>query len=250
MKKVVSEQNKFEHLDFTSVGFSEVGLNMHHIFSIPALSGDLLKPVKELNININDYSQLIMIGHSGNKLWRSIPENYKNNQHPVDSFCVDFFSEQFKKHYPKIKFKVLYPRHTNPLVHFNLQKFGDLAGWHHTSPMRIGINESLGTWFAYRLLVIAQSDFLISQKIKTQSPCESCEDIPCEKACPVQAVTRNGNYDWRRCFEYRASANSQCNNRCLARMSCPIAQNNQYSLEQIQYHYNLSLSHLGVTPKK
>jgi ferredoxin len=174
-------------------------------------------------------------------------------------------------------YKIVYPKHQPPFFHLNLQSFGELAGWHHSSPFKVGINTDVGSWFAYRLLILANTEFKPSSKVNSQSPCVSCpsshhdqvldlqtdltdqsnsnsqldsypqsvqQTKPCVKQCPVNALTDQGDYDWKLCFNYRKQKHSLCQDRCLARMACPVAQQHAYTLEQIQYHYNLSRKHL------
>ena len=42
----------------------------------------------------------------------------------------------------------------------NLQNLGQLLGWHTSSPLMIGIHPEYGLWSAYRVLMLANTDFL------------------------------------------------------------------------------------------
>ncbi len=238
-------EDSFQHQSTLFEHLSRAGLNMHHVFDLRALPEFLLQPLAELNIDTGRFRQLIIIGHGGKTLWQSMPKAYFKRAHPIDAFCCDTWQRIMTTEHPNVDYQILYPRHQKPLLHFDLQALGKLAGWHHETPFKVGINPTYGSWFAYRLLIIADSNFTLSPKVSTDHPCDSCVDKPCVSACPVNALTDTGNYDWKKCFSYREQPESVCSDRCLARMACPVAPEHQYDVKQIQYHYNLSRKHLS-----
>jgi hypothetical protein len=219
------------------------GLNLIHIFDRDQLPLKLVQSLKEASEF--PFSQVILIAHGGKDLWQA-SSDYRLDEdrtHPIDEFSIEQFKSVMQQNYPDLLYQILYPNHTPPFYHFNLQSFGELAGWHYSSPFKVGINSLYGTWFAYRLLVLSQSQFKATQPLMLSNPCSSCKTKPCIACCPVNAVSVK-DYHWRACFDYRKLDSSQCNNRCLARLACPIAKQHQYSELQIQYHYNLSRKHL------
>ena len=72
--------------------------------------------------------------------------------------------------------------------------------------------------------------------------CDTCIDKPCMSACPAQAVLGIGQFDFNGCAGHRHQPGSGCADRCLSRLACPIAPEQRYPIEQVQYHYSLSLS--------
>jgi hypothetical protein len=51
-------------------------------------------------------------------------------------------------------------------------------------------------------------------------------------------------FDFKKCFKYRQHPTSKCKDRCIARISCPVAPDARYPEEQIKYHYGRSLKSL------
>ncbi|MCF6192987.1 MAG: hypothetical protein L3J46_01485, partial [Kangiellaceae bacterium] len=104
----------------------------------------------------------------------------------------------------------------------------------------VGINSKWGTWFAYRVIILAKANFKINEPSSALSACKSCISKPCLSACPVSELD-NDLIDINNCTEYRVNKASNCRNKCLARLACPIKKEHQYSDEQINYHYSLSM---------
>jgi hypothetical protein len=46
------------------------------------------------------------------------------------------------------------------------------------------------------------------------------------------------------CILYRLKADSRCEARCLARISCPVGRHCRYTAEQMAYYYGVSLETL------
>jgi ferredoxin len=231
------------HKSFNASSLKDSGLNLIHIFDRDQLPIELVEALNQASGL--SFTQVILVGHGGRRLWEA-SRDYRldsNRTHPIDEFSVEQFKSVMAEHHHDVIYKILYPNHTPPFHHFNLQSFGEIAGWHNSSPFKVGINSLYGTWFAYRLLVVSESQFKITNPFQLDNPCASCKDKPCITHCPVTAVSVE-DYDWRKCFDYRKTERSQCGDRCLARLACPVAKEHQYSEEQIQYHYSLSRRHL------
>lgn len=191
------------------------------------------------------YSQLLVFAHGGQRLWHQVTRkndalrNGRAPRHPIDRFStasVLAFLESINCH----DFWLMYPREG---LHLDLRGLGRQLGWHHDSPMGIGIHEEYGTWFAYRAVVAVNTRFITSSSagIVRESPCESCVDKPCVSACPVGAVKADGDFDLEACSEERLREGSGCADRCLARIACPVGEKHMYHPEQISYHYSRSL---------
>ncbi len=87
-------------------------------------------------------------------------------------FIVDFLSA------PPVL--MLYPTGYN----IPLQRLGALAGWHHPSLLGLGINGTYGIWFAYRAAFLTTLPLPAIQHSPIRpSPCDTCPDKPCIKAC-------------------------------------------------------------------
>jgi hypothetical protein len=136
--------------------------------------------------------------------------------------------------------RVLYPGVGSSTV--PLARLGALAGWHHPSPLGLGIHPEHGLWFAYRaLVVLAAPDLEPTPPAPGGPPCESCVDQPCLRACPAGAVDPAG-FRVRECVEFRVREASPCQDRCLARLACPVGAASRYDPDQLAYHYLQSLA--------
>jgi epoxyqueuosine reductase QueG len=102
------------------------------------------------------------------------------------------------------------------------------------------VNQVWGSWFAYRVVVLADTEFEPTSPLTAASPCHSCTEKPCLSACPAEAL-EHGDFSLKLCIDYRLREHSQCKAQCLARLACPIAPEHRYSMEQINYHYGRSM---------
>ena len=104
----------------------------------------------------------------------------------------------------------------------------------------VGINAQWGTWFAYRVVVLANTEFEPTRPEVGVSPCASCHESPCVDACPGSAITDAG-FDLQKCVAYRKKPDSACRATCLARLACPVRKEHRYSGEQIRHTYSISM---------
>ncbi len=208
------------------------GLNLQAVFNI----GDLPQNIKDTLQAYPHYRQLILIGHAGPLLWQKINKEGMADEHPIDSFSQKHVSAWLATRHPQARYHYLYPGPTS----IGLQSLGALAGWHHPSPFMVGINQTWGSWFAYRALVLADTDLPITLTTQSASPCTSCASRICVKSCPANAMQEGFNLN--ACLSYRRQTNSLCKDRCIARNSCPVGEEHRYSEAQISYHYGRSMT--------
>ena len=214
---------------FNSEYLTSHGLNLQAAFNIVDLPASIIEKTQA-------YSQLLMIAHGGRKMWEVLQEHAISSANPIDDFSQQIVQQYFKSELPQHKFKIVYP---SPNA-IGLTKLGALAGWHHESPFRIGVNKTWGSWFAYRVVVLADTDFEPHKNIETQSPCLSCVEKSCISACPADAL-KSGSLSLNSCIDYRKKTASLCKNTCLSRVSCPVATQHRYTEEQVNYHYSVSM---------
>jgi len=216
--------------------FSDNGLNQHAVFDLKELPSEVISKLSEHVENIDEYTQLILIANSGPKLWDKLQTSGFQSEQPIDDFTISLIHQFFKETLAEHKYDIIYPSSFS----VNLQKLGELAGWHYASPFRIGINKVWGTWFAYRAVILSNTHLPTTSKLQTASPCDQCVDKPCIKNCPTTALD-TGTLELKQCIDYRKQANSKCKDTCHARVSCPIAKEKCYTQEQINYHYSISM---------
>lgn len=223
----------FESLD-------EAGLNLQAVFKLSSLADTMYQNLADLNDNIKSFSCLLLVAHAGKQFWQKFNERKAElNGAQISSDPIDQFSkfkvEEFLQQQPLIeRYHFIYPG-PNAL---NLQAFGRLAGWHFDSPLRIGINDKWGTWFAYRAAVLVKGELKCSRQQHSPA-CPTCDTHVCLSACPAKALSLT-EYNIQACIDFRLSENSPCQNQCLARLACPVAKQHQYSKQQVNYHYERS----------
>jgi len=214
------------------------GLNLFACFDCAQLPLSISQVIIDAGYDIQHFSRLLLIGHGGRQLWEEIQALDQPTDHPFDDISIAL-AQQFLHDYlgnPPAHF--LYPQTDIPLP---LQQLGQLAGWHHPSPLGVGINGVYGLWFAYRAAVLTTDVIGPTAPMEERSPCDSCVDRPCVGACPAGAVSSAGNFQAMACFEQRLGEKSVCADRCLARLACPYFVEHRYGEGQLGYHYGVSL---------
>ena len=213
------------------------GLNLFAILSSDLFPDAFNAAVRQAGISVEEYPSLILIGHSGNTLWQRLKTAGLRGTDPVDSFTIEqvrHFSEMYLDQCPEL---LLYP---GPIP-IPLQQLGALAGWHHPSPLGIGVNETCGPWFGYRAALLVKTQLPVQRQSLGRSPCDQCEDKPCISTCPVQALSAKHQPDVTACVDHRLQSGSPCAYQCLARSACPVGADHRYDDEQIDYFYRRSL---------
>ncbi len=225
---------RFMAILFNSTDLQKNGLNLLSIFNLNELPNALIESLQSQHSNLANYRQLILIGHGGRTLWKSLPE-LSDSPNPIDDFTVKNISTHLEQQAQGKAYKIIYP--SDQVV--GLQALGELAGWHNPSPFMVGINKSWGSWFAYRAVILADTNFNTTPAVTDVSPCHSCKEKPCISACPANAC--GDEFNMKACLNYRQSENSKCKQTCLARLSCPVAKEHKYSKAQMKYHYGISM---------
>jgi len=217
---------------------AEQGLNLLAVLSCETLPDNVSQTLLAGDIPLHDYRSMVLIGHGGRRLWQALTDFGMQTADPVDHFSLVMtrrFVDEFLDSSPAL---MLYPAgYTIPL-----QQLGALAGWHHPSPLGLGINETYGVWFAYRAAFLTTLPLPAIQNPKTTSPCDTCRDKPCIGACPAQAVQGVGQFKVSACVDFRLQEQSICQDRCLSRLACPVAPEHRYEPAQLHYHYTHSLA--------
>lgn len=218
---------------------AERGLNMVAVFDLAGLSGEIRARLGAV-ADISRYRQVILVAHGGRRLWDALRESGPEGADPVDRYSVRTCADWFAAELPSAAFEILYPLRDSPVP---LVELGTLAGWHHASPFRVGINDAFGSWFAYRALALADSHLPVTTSAGYGNPCDTCLDKPCITACPAGAV-QQGGFDAPACYDHRLADGSSCAAQCAARAACPVGRDHAYGSDQMAYHYGRSLGSL------
>lgn len=206
------------------------GLNLQAVFPVAFL------PAAMRDKTVDGFAQLILIGNAGPTLGRAALSAAMDPDHPIDVYSVNVVSRWLDTLPGGRERHVMYPGET-PV---GLQALGELAGWHHPSPFMVGIQPGWGTWFAYRVAVLANTSLPPTSPLQTRSPCEACVDRPCVSTCPARAMA-GGRFSLDDCLRWRRAAGSSCEHTCLARLACPVGIGHRYDEAQIRHGYGQSL---------
>lgn len=185
-----------------------------------------------------DYNQLLVFGHAGSDFWKSMDEPLAGSD-PLDRMSINMV-EGFLQRVSCEDYLVLYPSNG---FQIDLRALGKQLGWHADSPLGIGVNAIHGTWFAYRVVVLANTFYESHDRAWTnhldEAPCGKCLYRPCVDACPVDAP--GVTFDLQACMDERVKEGSACAYQCLARNACPVGTEYRYNQDQMRYHYQQSL---------
>ena len=225
---------------FIDAGLAGQGLNLQAVFRLDVLPVALADQLQRLTPRYEWYTQMVLLGHGGRLLWQKVQQAGLVGDNPVDDYSRRVTTDYFEQHHAPGDFELVFPVDNQPVI--SLQSLGALAGWHHDTPMRIGINPRWGSWFAYRAAVLVKGDYPVTLYPDERSPCLDCDSVECVGACPVM-TRENPQLDIMQCVAERSRGDSGCKDRCLARLACPVADEHRYTLAQLRYHY---LKSLGV----
>lgn len=212
------------------------GLNLQAVFDIDQLPENFRQGLEHC-VPGHGRRQLILIGHGGQRLWAAVQAAGMASTDPIDDFTIATVGRWFVTTYPGQNFDLLYPGDAA----VGLQQLGQLAGWHHPSPFMVGIRPGWGSWFAYRAVLLADTDFAPTPPLAESSPCDCCVQRVCVESCPAQALADDG-FDLARCVAYRKQSDSRCRSTCLARTSCPVGREHRYVDAQIRHTYSISMA--------
>ncbi|MBP5996571.1 MAG: hypothetical protein KA535_01340 [Azonexus sp.] len=217
---------------FPADALARCGLNRQHVFDLAGLPPAVIATLGDTAI----YRQLVLLGHGGKLLWDCVKAAGAGGENPIDDFTVRSIENCFAEHLPANRYRIIYPG-DQPV---GLQQLGARAGWHHAAPFMVGIDPDWGSWYAYRAVVLADTDFCPSSIVDRNSPCNSCEIQPCIAACPAQAMA-GGSFSLARCAAYRTQPGSACAFTCQARIACPVGSAHRYDADQLRHTYAISL---------
>jgi len=225
------------------------GLSLQAVLDVAQLPADVLSTLALTPDERAVYRRLVLIGHRGPAFWEALRARGLHGSDPVDAFVTECVRGWMDGLAPGGRWLQVFPG-TRPV---GLQRLGQLAGWYHPSPFWVGVDAEWGSWFAYRAVVLTDTDWPFTPRRERSSPCLSCRDQPCLGACPAKALAPvMGQADEvlanssRRsalqvCIDHRLQPGSACQDRCLARNACPVGSTERYSHEQMAYHYLQSL---------
>ena len=213
----------------------QAGLNRQHVFNLADLPADLLAPLGVLPHE----RQLILFGHAGRRLWECVQAEGLDSKHPIDEYSLRTVERWLAQALPAARARFVFPLPAHQPI--GLQRLGSLAGWHRASPFMVGIDSVWGSWFAYRAVILLDSDLPLTAPVDNGYPCASCTAKPCITACPAGALA-GGSFNFALCSDWRLREGSACSHGCLARRACPAGAEHRYEDAQIRHSYGYSLA--------
>jgi hypothetical protein len=173
-----------------------------------------------------------------------------SDRNPFDerarSLVLPFIEGCLREHDPDTK--LVYP---TPGISVNLMAWLAAAKAQYPSRLGIGIRPDCGTWFAVRAAVVTNlpgpAEAWLRERFPgldpgSESPCASCDETPCERACPAGAI--DTSFHLLRCVDQRLLPDSPCAPRCDARLACPVGRDFRYREAHLAHHYGASLKML------
>lgn len=113
----------------------------------------------------------------------------------------------------------------------------------HSSPLGLLIHSDYGLWHGYRGALLFSVKIELPPPDRRASPCDSCAERPCLKACPVAAFD-GSSYDVPGCARHLAGVpEPECMDiGCLARHACPAGRDYRYLPAQARFHMSAFLA--------
>ncbi len=217
------------------------GLNIFGSIRAEKLSSEILRDFAAAGIELSGRETLCVLASGGRTLWENLPKPLNENSHPIDNFSLAQVSWLNDSVLKDANLKILFPNK----YFIPLQKIGRLLNISRPSVLGLDLNQEFGVWFAFRAVFLTDAVIAEIQPPEFASACDTCVDKPCRSVCPAGAVKDKAvNFKMSDCASYRLSPNSNCLDKCLARMACPYQSEHQYTLEQSRYH-NLRVAHLN-----
>ncbi len=186
---------------------------------------------------------VVLLGFTGREQWpvfTASPEHGDGAPHPLDRWSqrvVGGLARQFGAH-------ALYPFTGPPWWPF--QRWAQRAERLHASPLGVLMHADYGLWHAYRGALLLPDAIDVPSLRVWSSPCESCRERPCLRACPAGALA-GGRFTPEACHAHVVSdSGAACRTRgCLARYTCPVAEAHRYGAAQATFHLHAFIAARG-----
>jgi len=173
---------------------------------------------------------VVLAGNAGPQMWRAFDRARAGHALTLDAWCAGVLTELAAQ----LGARALFP-FDPPYLPF--QRWAMRAEACHASPLGLLIHPDYGLWHGYRGALLFAAAIGLPPPDQRASPCASCAERPCLKACPVEAFDGKA-YDVPACARHLARLpEPDCMERgCLARHACPIGGDYRYAPAQARFH--------------
>jgi hypothetical protein len=180
-----------------------------------------------------DARAIVLAGMAGRDGWDAFtksPEAADGADHSLDRWSQRVIEALARE----LGAKALFPFGGPPFWPF--QQWARRAEPVHPSPIGLLIHPRYGLWHSYRGALGFREALAVSEPAAVPSPCQSCSERWCLKACPVGAFSAAG-YDVAACMRHLSSTEgADCMGfGCRARRACPVGAEHAYGLEQANF---------------
>ena len=219
------------------------GFNLRAVLDVCAFPRDLAAAWDQTHIPRIPGQRLVLLGMGGSGLWDWMSgQDLLDDADPFDVVSRQAALEVAERFWGDPAPRLLYPGDT--LI--PLQQLGRWAGWSVPSPLGLDVSPIFGPWLAFRAAMLTVAALPFSERGPVVSPCDTCEDPPCIRACPAGAVTKKEAFSRQRCLEQRFDDQAGCGIQCHSRTACPVGVKWRYPQRQLHYHGERSLRSLLV----
>ncbi len=208
-----------------------------HLRGVTGLSREELK---SFQIDVGSDVSIALVGNIGSSYWPVFSQSCEYRDGKPDP--LDRWSRRVAEPVAKsIGASAIYPFEGPPYYPF--LQWAKRAEPLNQSPMGLMIHSNYGLWHSYRFGLLLQSQVSDALDISVESPCQTCAEQPCLRACPVDAFSASG-YDVDSCATHlKTTADAGCHQQgCLARNACPVGEAFRYESAQHTFHLRAFLA--------
>ncbi|AUX24639.1 hypothetical protein SOCEGT47_051780 [Sorangium cellulosum] len=175
---------------------------------------------------------LVLLGNAGPSMWRAFS---RAREGAPDLALDDWTRTVVSALAAELGATAIFP-FTGP-PYWPFQRWAQRAEAVYPSPLGILIHPRFGLWHGYRAALVFAERLSLPPREDLPSPCASCVERPCLRACPVSAFSPSG-YDVKACIGHLdADPAAECMTRgCQSRRACPVGQEDIYLEEQRRFH--------------
>lgn len=172
----------------------------------------------------------VLAGNAGPTMWRAFDPVRAARGLTLDAWSDEVLSALAAR----LGARAVFP-FEQPYLPF--QRWATRAQACHPSPLGLLIHPDYGLWHGYRGALLFAAAIELPPHDRRASPCASCADRACLRACPVSAFDAL-RYDVPACARHLAgSPEPDCMDiGCLARHACPSGGDYRYAPAQARFH--------------